>query len=208
MSWLEALELDGAGGDRLRAQLRFILELDAAKAVLRRSYVTDEQRRENDAEHMWHVAVAAMVLAEHGNVELDRIRLVEMLLVHDIVEIDTGDTIVYDAGARANKVDHERLACQRIFGLLPGDQAERFCDLWEEFEERSTPEAKMAAAIDRLLPLLCNRVTEGRSWREHGITADRVRELNSQIDRGSHQLWSAASAIIEDAVTSGHLLEP
>lgn len=202
--WLEELDI---AAERLRAQLRFILELDAAKSVLRRNYLSDGSRLENDGEHMWHVAVAAAVLAEHSDAPLDRARLIEMLLVHDIVEIDAGDTFVYDQAAQADKAEREQRAFERIFGLLPPDQRRHFRELWDEFEEKATPEARMAAAIDRILPLLLNRATDGISWRENGVTADRVRALNSQIARGSSGLWAAASATIEDAVANGHLPE-
>lgn len=211
--WLEeslgALADEEPGGQerlaRLGRQLAFLLELDRAKSVLRRTYLTDGSRRENDAEHMWHACVAALVLAEHADGEVDPLRLTCMLAVHDVVEIDAGDTFVYDTAAQADKKAREERAAARIFGLLPPDQEERLRDLWEEFEEQVTPTAKMAAAIDRLLPLLMNRAVGGRTWSEHGIRADRVISLNSQIEKGSGELWRVARQVLEDAVAAGVL---
>jgi len=208
MDWLEqALDTAGAG-DRLRRQLRFVLELDRAKSVLRRTYVTDGTRRENDGEHMWHVLLAGLVLAEHSDEPVDAVHLALMLAIHDIVEIDAGDTFVYaDAAAHADKAVREQAAAERIFGLLPDDQRDLFRCLWEEFEARATPTARMAAAIDRLLPLMMNRAVGGRTWREHGITADRVVEVNSRIADGSGALWAFARTALELAVADGTLDE-
>ncbi len=208
--WLEsALGLLGAGeseeGSRLARQLAFLLELDKAKQVLRRTYVTDGSRRENDAGHMWHATLAALVLAEHAGEAVEPTRLALMLAVHDVVEIDAGDTFIYDEAARADKVAREQQAAERIFGLLPEDQGKLFSSLWEEFEERATPTAKMAAAIDRLLPLLMNRAVEGRTWREHNITAGQVLAVNAHINEGSPRLWELARTVLEGAVEEGVL---
>ena len=191
--------------DRLEQQIRFILEIDALKGVLRRSYVLAGDRPENSAEHSWHVAVMAVLLAEHANEPVDTSRGVRMLLVHDIVEVDAGDTYVYDATGSAGKAEREKRAADRLFGLLPEDQGREFRALWEELETGRTAEARFAGALDRLTPVLHNAHTAGRSWREHGITADRVIARNSAISKGSMALWEYARSLIEGAVAKGHL---
>jgi putative hydrolase of HD superfamily len=202
-------EAGAAGGtmtsDRLRDQIRFILEIDKLKGILRRSYLVDESRRENSAEHSWHVAVMAVVLAEHANEPVDVGRVVRMLLVHDIVEVDAGDTFVYDTAGADAKAEREQRAAERLFGLLPGEQGDELRSLWEEFEVANTPDARFAAALDRLMPVLHNVHTRGRSWREHGITADRVVGRNIRMAEGSRKLWEYARGLIENAVESGHL---
>ena len=191
--------------DRLDRQIEFILELDRAKTVLRRSYLTDGSRNENDGEHMWHVAVAALVLAEYSDRPVDVAKVVSMLLVHDVVEIDAGDTFVYDAGAHADKAAREQAAADRLFGMLPRDQETRFRELWEEFEARATAEAHMAAAVDRLLPLLLNRASGGRSWREHQIRSGQVLHVNASVADASARLGSLVRSIVSDAVRAGML---
>jgi len=204
MDWLERALADSGTSERLARQLRFVLELDRAKLVLRRTYITDGSRLENDGEHMWHVMLAGLVLAEHADEPVDPVRLALMLAVHDIVEIDAGDTFVYaDAAAHADKAVREQAAAERIFGMLPDDQRATFSGLWEEFEERTTATARMAAAIDRLLPLMMNRAVDGRTWREHGITAEQVFAVNSRIGDGSPALWSFARSALDAAVTDG-----
>jgi putative hydrolases of HD superfamily len=201
----EALDASGAG-ERLRRQLRFVLELDRAKSVLRRTYVTDGSRLENDGEHMWHATLAGLLLAEHADEPVDPVRLCLMLAVHDIVEIDAGDTFVY-AGpeAQATKARLELAAAERIFAILPDDQAQLFRELWDEFEARATPVARMALAIDRLLPLMLNRAVGGRTWREHGVTANQVVNVNSRIGEGSSAVWAVARAVLEAAERDGVL---
>jgi putative hydrolases of HD superfamily len=190
---------------RLAQQLGFLLELDKAKTILRRSYLTDGSRRENDAEHMWHLALFVLVLAEHAGEPIDVTKVLKMVLVHDIVEIDAGDVFVYDVAAHATKADLERAAADRLYGLLPADQGAELRALWEEFEAKESPEARFAGAVDRLQPLLLNLATEGRSWREHGITADRVLDLNARIALGSPALWTHVEALLHQAVADGHL---
>ena len=194
--------------ERLEHQLAFLLELDRAKSVYRRTYVTAEDRPENDAEHMWHLAMFVVVLAEHADEPIDVLRALELVLVHDIVEIDAGDAFLYDTDGRADQEAKERAAADRIFGLLPSDQAERLRSRWEEFEARETPEARFAAAVDRLAPLLLNHAGQGRPWQEHSVTADRVREVNRRIERASGSLWGAAQSLIDDSVAKGYLAEP
>ncbi|MFP5326448.1 MAG: HD domain-containing protein [Acidimicrobiia bacterium] len=193
--------------DRLDAQLRFILELDRAKQVLRQNSLADASRQENDAEHMWHLAVMALVLREHAGPEVDVAHVIEMLLVHDVVEIDAGDTFAYDDAAHADKEARERLAAERIFGLLPDDQAQLMWDLWLEFEAKETPEARFAASVDRLQPLLLNAASGGQAWKRHGVTADRVRARNAHIADGAPALWDRAQRVIDAAVARGELLQ-
>ncbi len=194
--------------DRLQRQLRFIMEIDKLKGVIRQSYLVGADRRENSAEHSWHVAVMAVVLAEHAGAPVDVGRVVTMLLVHDIVEVDAGDTYVYDPAGGADKAERERRAAARLFGLLPPDQGDELRALWEEFEAAATADARFAAALDRLMPVLHNVHTGGRSWREHGISADRVIARNSRMREGSEELWRYARALIEEAVAAGALAPP
>ena len=193
--------------ERLAQQIAFILEIDRLKSVLRRSYLVNDPRRENSAEHSWHLAVMAMLLAEHANAEVNLLRVLKMLLVHDVVEIDAGDTYCYDMAGNDTKAQREVAAAQRIFGLLPDDQRDEMHRLWEEFEARQTPEAKFAAALDRLMPILHNYHTQGRSWLEHGVTRAQVLERNRHTSEGSEALWAYIEALIEDAVSKGYLTE-
>lgn len=189
--------------DRLARQLQFVLEIDRLKSVYRRTYLVDGSRSENSAEHSWHLALLAMVLSEHANESLDVFKVIKMVLIHDIVEIDAGDTYIY--GDQAGKEERERTAAERIFGLLPPDQEHEFRALWEEFESAQTPEARFASALDRFMPQLHNYHTQGRSWQEHGISAERVLERNVEISDGSVVLWEWTQVLIERAVEEGFL---
>lgn len=191
---------------RLADQIRFIVEIDKVKGVFRRTYLMDKSRRENDAEHSWHLAVMAILLSEYAaQRSIDVLRVVKMVLIHDLVEIDAGDTFCYDEAGHADKPQREQAAADRIFPLLPGDQAAEFRALWDEFEARQTPDARFAAALDRLQPLLHNYHTEGAAWREHGITVDQVLDHNRHIAKGAPQLWDYAEDFIRDAVEKGYL---
>jgi putative hydrolases of HD superfamily len=194
--------------DRLDAQLRFVLEIDRLKGVDRRNHLADGTRVENVAEHSWHLALLALVLGEHSAEPVDLGRVVRMLLVHDLVEIDAGDTFVYDDAGRASKAAREQAAADRIFSLLPADQATELRSLWDEFEALETPEARYARSIDRLAPVVLNHASGGLTWAQHGITADRVREVNSVIADGAPALWEAAAGLIDDAVDQGMLPDP
>ena len=192
---------------RLEQQLTFLVELDKAKSIYRQSYLTDESRKENDGEHMWHLAMFVLVLAEHAGEPIDVAKVLEMVLVHDIVEIDAGDTYIYDEVAKETQMAREAMAADRLYGLLPPDQGARFRAVWEEFEARQTPESRFAAAVDRLQPVLLNLATKGRAWTEHGMTADRVRDVNSKIALGSPVLWDHVRQLLDDAVRDGYLPE-
>jgi 5'-deoxynucleotidase YfbR-like HD superfamily hydrolase len=190
---------------RFERQIQFILEVDKLKTILRRTYLLNADRVENTAEHSWHLAIGAILLAEHANEPVDITRVLKMVLVHDIVEIDAGDTYFYDEAAEVDKSTREQRAADRLFGILPADQGEELRALWEEFELGETPEARFALALDRFMPQLHNYYTEGRSWNEHGITADRVLERNASIANGSGKLWDCARSLLDDAVERGFL---
>lgn len=197
--------MDQLNDGRLAQQIAFIMELDKLKSILRRSYVTHAERRENSAEHSWHIALAALTLAEHANEPVDVSHVIKLLLIHDIVEIDAGDTFVYDTTGKLDQFDRETLAAERIFGLLPPEQGVAYRKLWQEFEERVTPEAKFARAVDRLLPVLHNYYTQGRGWREHNIRQEQVLAANRVIEEGSADLWRLIQGKIQDAVDQGFL---
>jgi putative hydrolase of HD superfamily len=192
--------------DRLSRQIRFIAEVDKLKEIFRQTLCTQSRRQENDAEHSWHLALLVIVLAEHSNHQpLDVLRVLKMVIIHDLVEIDAGDTFAYDTARMAGQHEREARAADRIFGLLPDDQCAEFRALWDEFEARATPEAKFAAAVDRFQPMLLNCLTEGAAWRLHGVTSDRVIARNQHIENGASSLWDYARQMIDEAVTSGHL---
>ncbi len=191
--------------ERLQAQLAFIREIDRVKGVFRQTVLMDRSRKENDAEHSWHIALMAVVLQEYAPQGLDVLRTIRMLLIHDLVEIDCGDTFCYDTAGMVGKHEREAQAADRVFGLLPDDQAAEMKALWLEFEDRQSPESRYANALDRLQPMLHNYVTEGGAWREHGVTADRVLRRNRIIADGAPELWQWARAMIADAVDRGYL---
>jgi putative hydrolase of HD superfamily len=191
---------------RLAKQIEFIVEIDKLKQVYRRTWLTDKSRQENDAEHSWHLGMMAILLLEHAQQpQLDLLRVLKMVLVHDLVEIDAGDTFVYDDAGAEDKAARENAAAGRIFGLLPADQAAELGAIWEEFEARETPEAKYAAALDRFQPMLHNYLTEGEAWQAHGITADQVIGRNQHMAEGSPLLWNFAQKFVADAVAKGYL---
>jgi 5'-deoxynucleotidase YfbR-like HD superfamily hydrolase len=193
--------------DTLASQMRFLLECDRLKSVLRQSPITDLSRRENSAEHSWHLGMLALVLAEHAPPGTDLARVTAMVLIHDLVEIDAGDLFLYsDAAAQERQEASERAAADRIFPLLPAPQGERLRALWDEFEERKTPEARFARALDRLQPMLLNTVTNGGTWAEHGITADQVLARVKLIEDGSPSLGAYARQLVLDSVDRGLLL--
>src|SRR5260370_6735197 len=186
--------------DRLKRQIEFILEVDWLKEVYRQSYVLPADRRENAAEHSWHLAITSLLLPEHANQPIDTSRVIRMALVHDLVEIDAGDTFIYDAVGNLEKAAKEEKAADRIFGLLPPDQRDEWRALWQEIEPPETAEAKFANALDRLLPVLHNYFTNGRSWKEHGITREQALMKNSVIGEGSETIWYLVETLIRDAL--------
>jgi len=191
---------------RLALQIEFIVECDRLKEIFRQTLNTRSRRPENDAEHSWAFCLCALVLAEHANVpHLDLLRVLKMGLIHDLVEIDAGDTFAYDTAAMAGQHDREARAADRIFGLLPADQSAEFRALWDEFEAHATPEAKFAHACDRFQPMLLNTRTEGGSWRTHAVTLDRALVRAAPIAEGSAALATAIETLLRDAVAAGHL---
>lgn len=194
-----------AVGDRLADELAFVHELDRLKTVQRQSFVLDAVRRENTAEHSWHVAVMAAVLSEHLDADVDLARVVLLLLVHDIVEIDAGDTGIYDDTTADSKADRELAAADRLYGLLPDDVGARLRDAWEEYEHGHTPEAHAARVFDRLAPLLLNLGAGGIAWRRWGVGADRVREVLAPIGAGASNLGRFVEAALDRAVADGLL---
>lgn len=194
--------------ERLKQQLAFIIEADKLKHIFRKAKPIGSDRYENDAEHTWHLTLMAVTLAEHANApELDLLKTLRMLVIHDIVEIDAGDTFAYDTAGYEDKQEREEKAASRIFGLLPADQAELFLSLWREFEERSTVEARFANAIDRIHPMLLNVHNHGQSWRENGITLGQVLNKNLQVKDGSDALGAAMEEMLLEAVKRGDLQE-
>lgn len=188
---------------RLADQLAFIIEMDRLKHVLRRSPLADGSRRENTAEHSWHLAIMAMTLAEHANEPIDVAKTVRMVLVHDIVEIDAGDTFAYDTSGYEDKAEREQRAADQLFGLLPADQATEYRALWEEFEARETPEARFANAIDRLAPLLLNYLNGGQVYRGNGVTAEQIRGRMAPVPEGATELNNVVDAIFDDMLARG-----
>ena len=192
---------------RTEQQLAFLVEVDRLKGVLRQTLLCDGTRRENSAEHSWHLALMASVLAEHAAEPVDVARVVRMLLVHDVVEIDAGDTFAYDAGANEDRAARERRAAERIFGLLPPEQGAELRALWEEFERGDTAEARAAVALDRLQPLLLNHHTNGGSWRTHGVKRAQVLRRMEPIRTALPAVWPTVEQIVTHNCSLGHILE-
>lgn len=190
---------------RLTQQIDFIVAVDQLKQVFRQTRLIDDRRRENDAEHSWHLALMAVVLQEYAAEDVDLAKVLTMHLIHDLVEIDAGDTFAYDDAGQSDKVERERVAAERIFGLLPADQRTSMLALWEEFEARQTAEARYAAALDRLHPVLLNYHADGSAWQRHGIRRPRVVAFNQHMEEGAPELWEFARQLIDAAVTEGKL---
>ena len=191
--------------ERLEKQINFILELDKMKNLYRQTYVLHEDRKENDAEHSWHIAIMAILLSEYANSEIDSAKVIKMLLLHDIIEIDAGDTYCYDAVGNSTKAEREEKAARRIFGLLPEDQCTEFYELWREFEDSVTKEARFAAVLDRLQPLMLNYTKGGISWQEHGIHKEQVLKRNENYFGEADELAELIRSVIDDAEKKGWL---
>jgi putative hydrolases of HD superfamily len=194
-----------AAAERLARQMRFLVEADRLKGVLRRTRLIDGSRHENSAEHSWHLALMAVLLADGACAELDLLRVLKMLLVHDVVEIDADDTFAYDAAANVGRAERERRAAERLFGLLPADQAAELRALWDEFEAGESPEARFAVAMDRIQPLLLNFHGGGGTWREHAVTRSRVLVRMAPIEAGAPALWPLVLRVIDQACALGHI---
>ncbi|MBN1676754.1 MAG: HD domain-containing protein [Kiritimatiellae bacterium] len=194
--------------DRLEQQMRFLIEIDKLKHVFRQTLLMDASRYENDAEHSWHLALMAILLSEHAaEQQLDTLRVLKMLLIHDLVEIDAGDTFCYDKAGNRDKAAREQKAADRLFAMLPHEQGPEVRALWDEFEAGRTPEARFAGALDRLHPMLHNYQTRGAAWRKHGVRKKDVLDRNRAIEQGSPALWEYAKRLVEESVRKGFLCE-
>lgn len=178
--------------ERIKKQMEFIQEVDKLKKIGRQSYLTDGSRKENDAEHSWHLALMSLFLSEYAPKDVDVLRVISMVLIHDLVEIDAGDTYAYDTEGNKTKRAREEQAADRIFNILPQDQAKKVRDLWEEFEANETPEANFANALDRTQPIMLNHASEGKAWEEHGVVLSQIMERNVNIPKGAPKLWEYA----------------
>ncbi len=192
---------------RLAQQIAFVMEIDKLKTILRQTSLMDNSRRENSAEHSWHLAVMALTLGEYAEVGTDLTRVVKMVLVHDIVEIDAGDTFAYDAVGYTDKNEREEQAATRIFGLLPDEQRDELMALWHEFEAITTPEARFANALDRLEPLLGNYATGGGSWQKPGVTLAKIQKRMEPIGKVSAALGEYVQQILADSIAKGYIRE-
>jgi len=192
--------------ERLNRQFKFIQEVDKEKMIFRQTYISDSSRKENDAEHAWHAALMTILLSEYANEKIDVLKVVTMLLIHDIVEIDAGDTYAYDEEVKKTQRQRESVAAERIYALLPKDQGDRLHALWEEFEEQKTPEARFAHVMDNLQPMMLNALTDGKSWEEHGTLLSNILERNAQTPLGSAALWEYAKETwISENVKNGKI---
>ncbi len=192
--------------EKLEQQIRFLLELDKQKEIQRQTYLADGSRKEGDAEHAWHLAIMAFLLADYANEKIDVLKTIKMVLLHDVIEIDAGDTYAYDTEGLKTKKDREIKAADRIYGMLPEEQKVEYRALWEEFEARETPEAKFARTLDNVQPILLNHASGGRSWREHEVKKAQVMHRNAHTHEGSEILWEYLKNIIEENVKKGNLM--
>lgn len=193
--------------DRLKKQMEFILEVDKLKKIGRQTYLSDASRKENDAEHSWHLALMAVLLAEHSNEDIDILKVITMVLIHDLVEIDAGDTYAYDEVGKASQRKREEAAADRIFNILPEDQARYMRSLWEEFEAQETPEAKFARTLDNAQPVMLNDATDGLAWREHEVKLNQVMGRNKNTHKGSEDIWEYVQNIFIKNVSKGNIIE-
>lgn len=191
--------------ERLQKQLDFILEIDKEKNIFRQTHLSGHGRNENDAEHAWHMAIMAYLLQEYSNEKIDVARVMLMCLIHDVVEIDAGDTYAYDAEGLKTQKAREEAAKERLYSMLPEDQKADLTAIFDEFEERKTPEAKFARAIDNLQPLLLNNSNDGGDWRNHDVTAEKVYERQSRTREGSEKLFEVTDKILKENIAKGNL---
>ena len=190
---------------RLEKQIAFLTEVDKEKNIFRQTYLADRKRKENDAEHSWHLALAAVLLKEHMKEDADLGRVMTMVLIHDLVEIDAGDTYAYDTEGAATKREREVKAADRIFGILPEDQGTYLRELWDEFEAYETVEAKYAHLLDNFQPLMLNDASDGKSWEEHGVHKSQVCRRNARIPETSEIVWEKMLEIMDKHIEKGHL---
>lgn len=193
--------------DRLQKQMDFIVEIDKVKKIMRQTYLADASRRENDAEHSWHLALMAVLLKEYSNEDVDLSKVIPMVLIHDLVEIDAGDTYAYSGEDPEETEARERKAALRIFGMLPEDQGQWLRSLWEEFEAYETPEAKFARTLDNCQPLLLNDASDGKSWKEHGVHKSQIYKRNQHTGEGSREIWEYMQKLIDRHIQLGHVTD-
>jgi putative hydrolase of HD superfamily len=189
--------------ERLLQQMEFLIEADKLKNIVRRNYISDGSKRENDAEHSWYFALAAMILAEYANNEVDIQKVIKMSIIHDLVEIYAGDTFIYDEKGKESQQERDQIASEKIFGLLPEDQKKYYRELWNEFEGNSTNESKFARAIDRIVPILLNMKSSGLGWKENKVGYTQVFEVSSRIAHGSSTLWHYIKEMLEENKDTG-----
>ncbi|MGL5151014.1 MAG: HD domain-containing protein [Clostridium sp.] len=192
---------------RLKQQIEFLVEVDKIKGIIRQNLLADGSRRENDAEHSWHLSLMSTILLEHAPENIDILKVIKMVIIHDLVEIDAGDTYAYDSKGYESKKERELLAANRIFNLLPKDQADEIFSLWNEFEDEITLEATFAACIDRLQPFILNYYSGGISWVKHEVTKTQVMKRMSIIEKTSPNLWEVFMTILKDAIAKGYIKE-
>lgn len=190
---------------RLEQQVNFIVEIDKVKNIFRQTYLADTNRKENDAEHSWHLAISAFLLKEHVKEEVDLLKTILMVLIHDLVEIDAGDTYAYDDVGAQTKREREEKGAERIFGMLPEDQGEYFWELWEEFEAYESADAKFAHLLDNFQPLLLNDASNGKSWEEHGVKKSQIYKRNAKIEETSVPVWEYMKALVQKHIELGHV---
>lgn len=188
-------------------QMAFIMELDKIKKITRQTYLSDGSRKENDAEHSWHLALMAVLLKEYANEEVDLAKVIPMVLLHDLVEIDAGDTYAYDQAGLATQRARETKAADSIFGMLPEDQGTKFRNLWEEFEAYETSEAKFAHVLDNCQPLLLNDASGGKSWKEHTVHKSQIYKRNEHTAEGSREIWEYMQQLIDKHIQLGHVID-
>lgn len=191
--------------NRFEQQMKFILEIDKVKNVFRQTYLADGNRKENDAEHSWHMAIMAFLLKEYTQEEVDIMRVVLMVLIHDLVEIDAGDTYAYDLDGLQTKREREVKAAERIFGLLPKDQEEQFRELWDEFEAYESAEAKYAHMLDNFQPLMLNDALDGKSWKEHKVKKSQIYSRNAKTMEGSEKIWEYMKDLVQKNIDRGNI---
>lgn len=191
--------------ERFQQQIAFIIEIDKMKTELRKNILVDKSRRENDAEHSWHIAVMAMLLAEYSDLSVDMLKVIKILLVHDIVEIYAGDTFFYDEQANLDKAEREQAAADRIFAMLPAEQGQELRSLWEEYEAQQTGEALYAGAMDRLQPFLLHYYTQGQVWREENVTSEKIYKRIGSLERSMPRLWPVIDSMIQEAIAKGYV---
>lgn len=193
--------------ERLEQQLKFIVEIDKVKNIFRQTYLADGERKENDAEHSWHIALMAYLLQEYSEEPVDVPKVMLMVLIHDLVEVDAGDTYAYDSEGAKTKREREVKAAERIFGILPEDQGAYLRELWDEFEEYETADAKYAHLLDNFQPLLLNDASNGKSWEEHVVQKEQIYKRNERIPETSEQVWKKMQDIIQKHIDLGHVKE-